>query len=178
MDQVKTPEVPEVEEIDEIQIADAIALFNEALEKSDDDWDAAEELFSQSFDGMVELAREGDTDAQHNVALMYGYGINEPYDEDIDLLEKWVLDAEEDFVEYLRDLEDKIEDLEREQQDAAPEEVHIEASHEGGRDHSATVDHDKESRKLRRLYMMKARLERMGISTGANRDEYHDHDHD
>ncbi len=166
MDQVETPEVPQVEEIDAIQIADAVALFNAALDKSDHDWAAAEKMFEESFDGMVELARTGDITAQHNVAHMYGMGINEPYDEDIDLLNKWLWEAEEDLQIFLQDIQKRIDDIE-----VVQEEVHNEGSNEPGARHGV-VDHDKEARKLRRLYLLKERLEKMGIRTGANEDEY------
>ncbi len=114
----------------------------------------------------VELARTGDTTAQHNVARMYGMGINEPYDEDIDLLNDWLWEAEEDLQLFLKDVQKRIEEAE-----IVQEEVHNEGSHEPGATHGV-IDHDKEARKLRRLYLLKERLERMGIRTGANEDEY------
>lgn len=166
MDHIVEPTEEVVDVPDEIQIADAVAMFNEALEKSEHDWEAAEELFEKSFDGMVELARTGDTTAQHNVARMYGMGINEPYDEDIDLLNKWLWEAEEDLQVFLKDVQKRIDEME-----IIQEEIHNEGSNEPGARHGV-VDHDKEARKLRRLYLLKERLEKMGIRTGANEDEY------
>lgn len=178
MNQVVTPEGSTTEVFDEIQVADAQALFDRALEQSEDDWEAAEELFAKSFDGMVELAREGDKTAQYNVALMYAHGINEPYDEDIDMLMEWVRENEEELGEYLDQLEGSIEEIQgRMSAESSQAEYSSGSSHDADNT-KVPVDHDKDAKKLRRLYDLQRRLERQGFRTGANRDEYHEPEND
>ena len=180
MDYTQEPGTPVMEAsdvFDEVQVADAVALFNRALEMSEHDWEAAEELFEKSFDGMLELAREGDKTAQYNVALMYGLGINEPYDdnyqEDTDLLMQWVRENEEDLQEYLEGLDDRIEELEKRLQ--TDKEVSSDPLHDP--EGNVDTDHDKETKKLRRLYLLKAKLEKQGFRTGANRDYNDEYEH-
>tara|TARA_R110002095_G_scaffold70553_2_gene60128 strand:- start:5986 stop:6507 length:522 start_codon:yes stop_codon:yes gene_type:complete len=173
MDQIKTPVKTEAVEVDEIQIADAVALFNRALEMSDNDREAATELFEKSFDGMMELALEGDVTAQHNVALMYEKGIGEPYDDDISVFLEWTIQAEDDHQAFLDSVFDQIHAIESARY--GNDEI-IEA--DDNADSHLHADPEKEARKLRRLYLLKEKMERMGFTTGANRDEYHDPEND
>jgi len=172
MDKVaEPPTTAEAEVVSATDIGDAVALFNRALEESEHDEAAAQELFEESFDGMMELALAGDTDAQHNVALMYEKGIGEPYDEDISVFLDWTIEAEEDRQAFLDRIDAQIQDILAERNNDS----YSEASRDP--DGSVDTDHDAEARKLRRLYLLKTRLEKQGFKTGANRDDYHE-EHD
>lgn len=155
-------------------------VFAQGLKIMEDNEKRAYELFEESFEGMLQIALDGDESAQHNIAILYLQGVGEPYEDDHDTIIDWVIHdllAEEDLQMYHDEIEEELHRARNNDEHGASDEAHDVTPYRSNGGQDAAYDRGNEAeKKLRRLYLLKRRLELQGYATGANRDESYDID--